>query len=447
MAPTLKDSHPFTLVPGAKAPFTVERWVFPNGLTLLLAEDHAAPVFAYQTWFDVGSANERAGRTGIAHLFEHLMFKRTTNHPDGEFDRVMESRGGSSNAATWVDWTFYTSGLPARGDNFDVVAALEADRMEHLVLDVPQVEAEREVVLNERRYRVDNVPDGRMSERLYALAFEKHPYHWPTIGWERDIRAISTDDCTAFYRTWYSPNNATVVVIGDVDGAHVRETIERAYGKLAPQDLPTERFTLDPPLGPRREEMPLTVESEKLLVAWRAPEVTAADRAALSVIETLAFQGQSSRVTRRLVDELSIAAECSSMLTPFKYPGLFEVKIDVAFEHVAEEAERELEAIFARFATEDVPRDELAKAVNQIELGFYGGLRTTSDKAEALGHHHVTMGDYRRLFQEVARVQAVTPADIRRVASAVFRPENRTTIVGRVDASGESAAAGEEEAS
>jgi len=430
-SPSLLEKTPFVVVPGSPAPLTVERWRWPNGLTLILAEDHSAPVFAYQTWFDVGSANERVGRTGIAHLFEHLMFKRTKNHPDGEFDRTMESRGGSSNAATWVDWTYYTSGLPALGDNFEVVAALEADRMEHLVLDREQVEAEREVVLNERRYRVDNVPDGRMSERLYALAFTKHPYHWPTIGWEEDIRAISTDDCTAFYRTWYSPNNATLVIAGDLDGERVREVIGRAYGPLAAQELPPERFDIDPIAGPRREEMALTVESEKLLVGWRCAEITAPTRTALNVLETLAFQGASSRVTRRLVDELQIATGASSMVTPFKYPGLFEVKIDLAADHTAEEAERELEAIFTRFATEPVPAAELAKAKNQIELGFLSGLRTAGEKAEALGHIHVTTGDYRRLFEEMTKVQKVTPEDVRRVAAEVFAPGNRVTVVGR----------------
>ena len=431
-SPTLVDSHPFRVVPSREpAPFQVERWRYPNGLTLLLVEDHAAPVFAYQTWFDVGSANETPGRTGIAHLFEHLMFKRTANHAEGEFDRTMESRGGSSNAATWVDWTYYTSGLPSHGDNLETVAGLESDRMANLILDVPQVEAEREVVLNERSYRVDNIPDGLMGERLYGMAFTKHPYHWPTIGWEKDIRAITIEDCIAFYRTWYSPNNATLVIVGDVDGAKVREIVGARYGSLEPQTLPAEAFTIDGPPGPRREEMRLTIESEKLLVGWRAPAIGSPDRSIVSVLEAMAFQGNSSRVTRRLVDDLQIAVDASSMVTPFKYPGVFEVKVDLAAGHTCEEAERELEAIFTRFATEDAGAEELTKAKNQIELGFFSGLRTASEKGEILGHMHVSAGDYRKLFEEVPRVQSVTAADVRRVAAEIFRPENRTTVAGR----------------
>jgi zinc protease len=426
LRPVLLDACPF-----AAAPFKVERWRYANGLTLILVEDHAAPVFAYQTWFDVGSANEVTGKTGIAHLFEHLMFKRTKHHGEGEFDRLMESHGGSSNAATWVDWTYYTSGLPSRAGNLELVADLEADRMENLILDADQVEAEREVVLNERRYRVDNQPDGRMTERLYADSFGKHPYGWPTIGWEKDIRAITPEDCVAFYRTWYSPNNATVVVVGDVDGAHVREVIGSRYAGLESQSLPSEQFTPAPASGASRDEMKLTIEADKILLGWRASAIDHPDRPALEVLEALAFHGASGRVKRRLVDEIAIAIDVAAMITPFKYPGLFEVKIDLVDGHPAEEAERELAALLTRFATEEVPPAELAKAKNQSELGFFAGLRTATEKAEALALHHVTMGDYRKLFDAVPRVQAVTAADVKRVAAQVFRPENLSVIVGR----------------
>jgi zinc protease len=424
---SLVDRTPF-----AGSTHVVERWRLDNGLTVLLVEDHAAPVFSWQTWFDVGSANETVGKTGIAHLFEHLMFKATKNVADGEFDKIMEARGGSTNAATWVDWTFYLSGLPAKGDNLELVAKLEADRMVNLVLNDAQVEAEREVVLNERRFRVDNSPDGLASEALYALAFDVHPYRWPTIGWEADIRAITTRDCLDFYRVWYAPNNATVVIVGDVDSAKTIGIVERSYGAIASQPVPEERLAAEPPQkAEKRKELALTIESEKLLVAWHVPGMTAAERPALQVMEQLAFGGNSARARRRLVDEQQIAVDVGSMLTPFKHPGLLEVKVEMREGKRGEEGLAALDSVLDRFAAEDVTALELTKARNQVELGFRHGLKTATERAEALGNMHLTAGDFRRLFDEVPRVRAVTAADVRAAAAALLAPANRAVLFAR----------------
>ena len=189
-----------------------------NGLKVILLRDPAAPVFAYQTWFAVGSRHEREGKTGIAHLFEHLMFNETESLPPGEFDRKLEAAGGETNAATWVDWTYYRDNLPQGG------AGAGGARSRPIAWRTwcwatTQVESEREVVANERRYRVDDDVDGFLNEELYKLAFTTHPYHWPTIGWMEDIEAITIDDCRTFYRTYYAPNNATLVIVGDIDEA------------------------------------------------------------------------------------------------------------------------------------------------------------------------------------------------------------------------------------
>jgi len=426
VSPVLLEKTPF-----AGSPYEIQRWRFPNGLTLLLMEDRSSPVFAYQTWFDVGSCNESPGKTGIAHLFEHLMFKATKNLADGEFDKILESRGTSSNAATWVDWTFYTSGLPSDAGNLDLVAKLEADRMVNLILNETQLEAEREVVLNERRYRVDNSPDGLLSELLYSKAWKKHPYHWPTIGWEPDIRAITLEDCLAFYRTYYAPNNATVLVIGDVDSKEVLETIGRHYGALESQAIPGESFVEEPVSGETRAETTLQVEADKLLVGFRSPALVSDDRAAALVIEALGFGGLSARVRRRLVDEDELCSDISAMLAPFKYPGLLEIRVEMRDGSTAEEGEKALLEELERFAKEDVAAHELEKARNQVELGFLSGMRGATEKAESLGNMHLAGGDYRRLFTEVSRVQAVTAKDVRRVAATLFAPANRTVVIGR----------------
>src|SRR5512134_3260786 len=215
---------------------TARRYRLANGLGLIAAIDRRAPIVALQTWFRVGSRHERPGATGMAHLFEHLMFSQTESLPPGEFDRVVERTGGESNAATWVDWTYYRLSLPAR--DLALAVRLESERMTRLVLAPEPVEAERDVVTNERRERVEDDVDGWLDEQLMALAFEVHPYRWPTIGWMEDIRALPLDDIRAFYRTWYTPNNATLVVVGDFDEAELLDVVEAGYGPIPPAVLP-----------------------------------------------------------------------------------------------------------------------------------------------------------------------------------------------------------------
>ncbi len=217
---------------------TLHRWRLANGLTVLVLVDAIAPVATYQTWFKVGSRHERPGKTGLAHLFEHLMFNETENLPAGTFDKKLEENGAETNAATWVDWTYYYESLPA--DRIKLAVKLEAERMARLVLREPQVKSEKEVVANERRYRVDDDVEGSANELLYKTAFTRHPYGWPTIGWMEDIQGFSPEDCVAFYRTYYAPNNATVVVVGDVRERDLLAAIVREYGPLPSQPIPPE---------------------------------------------------------------------------------------------------------------------------------------------------------------------------------------------------------------
>src|ERR1700749_680263 len=215
---------------------TARRYRLANGLGLLTAIDRSAPIVALQTWYRVGSRHERPGATGMAHLFEHLMFGQTQKLAPGEFDRLVEVTGGESNAATWVDWTYYRLSLPAR--DLALGLKLESQRMQHLVLEPTPVEAERDVVTNERRERVEDDVDGWLDEKLMASAFPVHPYRWPTIGWMEDIRALSLPDIPAFYRTWYAPNNATLVCVGDFDEAALMDLVATSYGGIAPAVLP-----------------------------------------------------------------------------------------------------------------------------------------------------------------------------------------------------------------
>jgi zinc protease len=265
--------------PGAKLSFEgvhpfgdglLQRYRLENGLTVLVLVDRSAPVVSYFTWFFVGSRHEKPGKTGIAHLFEHLMFNETSNLKAGDFDKKLEENGAETNAATWVDWTYYYESIP--NDRLQLVIKLESDRMAHLVLREPQVKSEIEVVANERRFRVDDDVEGAASELLYKTAFTAHPYHWPTIGWMPDIQGFSPEDCEAFYKTYYAPNNAVVVVVGDVREPRLLEQIRAAYGGLPSSTIPADDAEPEPP---QLEERTVTVHkptaTEKLFVGYRGP--------------------------------------------------------------------------------------------------------------------------------------------------------------------------------
>ncbi|HEY0191466.1 MAG TPA: pitrilysin family protein, partial [Kofleriaceae bacterium] len=223
---------------------TARRYRLANGLGLVTAIDRSAPIVALQTWYRVGSRHERPGATGMAHLFEHLMFGQTQKLAPGEFDRLVEVTGGESNAATWVDWTYYRLSLPAR--DLELGVRLESERMQLLVLEPVPVEAERDVVTNERRERVEDDVDGWLDEQLMAHAFTEHPYRWPTIGWMEDIRALALPEIRAFYRTWYAPNNATLICVGDFDEQQLLGLVADHYGHIPPAELPVTTAPAEP---------------------------------------------------------------------------------------------------------------------------------------------------------------------------------------------------------
>ncbi|MEO7092512.1 MAG: pitrilysin family protein, partial [Polyangiales bacterium] len=261
----------------------VKRYRMGNGLKVLLLVDRGAPVVSYHTWFRVGSRDEKPGKTGLAHLFEHLMFNETTHLAAGEFDRTLEENGAESNAATWLDWTMYHENLPA--PKLALAVKLESDRMANLVLRDKQVSSEKEVVANERRYRVDDDVEGSINELLYKTAFDTHPYHWPTIGWMKDIEAFTTQDCEAFYKTFYAPNHATVVIVGDVVEDDALKLVQDAYGALPPSQLPPRVYPEEPvQTKERRLEVKKPTATEKVMFGYKGPNLQSADHAALTVL-------------------------------------------------------------------------------------------------------------------------------------------------------------------
>jgi zinc protease len=407
----------------------VRHYQLENGLELLALRDASAPLIALQTWFRVGSRNEREGKTGMAHLFEHLMFNQTEHLAPGEFDRKLEAIGADSNAATWLDWTHYRESFPRA--HLDLVLSLEADRMAHLVVHDPQVASEKEVVANERRLRVDDDVEGFLEEELYRLAYAVHPYRWPTIGWMRDILAFTTDDARTFYRTYYAPNNATLVMVGDLDPEAACARIEERYGALERSHLPAEERVVEPPIGaPRRAVFDKAVQADRLLAGWRGVGLADHAHAAIEVLVDLLAGGNSSRLHRTLVQERELAASVHANAPEFRDPGLIELRVAMARGRPAEEAEALIDEEAARIADEGPSAVELDRAKARLEARMWRGLRPQDGKAEALGHWHTTVGDYRGLFAAAERVRAVDVEAVRRAAARIA-PSRRVTVIAR----------------
>ncbi len=418
------EAHPF----GGGAP--VQRFRLSNGLEVLVLVDREAPVFSYQTWFAVGSRHERPGKTGLAHLFEHLMFNETEKLPYGVFDRKLEEAGAESNAATWVDWTYYYENLPREA--LGLATELESERMARLVLQEPQVAREKEVVMNERRMRVDDDVDGSVSELLYSTVFREHGYSWPTIGWMQDIEGFTTADCAEFYRAYYAPNNATLVVVGDVDVPALLSLVVERYGALSASARPREDVRPEPPqTEERRVEVHKPTETERLVVAYRGPALGDQDHAALSVVNDVLFAGRGSRLYGALVQRGELAIDCRGWVSTFRDPGLYEISVtarpDVTAEALLEVLDRELAEIVASPPTDD----ELARVKAKMELGALSGLQTVAGKAEQIGFWSVVTGDPSDAFRRLSAVRRLTPDDLLRAARRYLTPSSRTVILVR----------------
>lgn len=424
MRPTLDFVH--THSPS----LTVERYTLPNGLELLFQPDPQATVFSYQTWFRVGGAQQHAGRTGLAHLFEHLMFKGTRARPEGVFDRELESRGGRSNAATWVDWTCYHADLPA--GHLEAIVDLEIDRWRHLDLTAEKLEVERKVVINERKECVDNEPSAQLSEALWSLALGDHPNGVPTIGWMHDIESLTLADCQQFHDTWYRPNNATIVVAGGVDRDRLLDLIGAAYGPLEAGPLPPRTVPPVAPIEtPRETRRRLTTATERLVMGFVAPAATDPRHPVLEIINEIMCEGDSALLQRALISEGELAASFYSFVPTFRGPGVFELSVDLRPDQTSEAAEAVILEVIADVAANGVPLAALEKARNRLETHFYRGLQTADQRAQSLGYWAVTAGDFRRLFTLAEAYRGVGVDDVKAVTAELLDARRRAVVRAR----------------
>ncbi|MFO0616514.1 MAG: pitrilysin family protein [Polyangiaceae bacterium] len=412
----------------------VESYALANGLRLLVEVDPSAPVVCLQTWVRVGSRFEREGKTGICHLFEHLMFGETELSGPGVFDRTLEEAGVETNAATFLDWTYYHQNLPKEALALSI--RLESERLTRLVLREPQVASEKEVVSNERRQRVDDDIDGFVSELLYKTAFERHGYGIPTIGWMKDIQAFTPEDCVAFYKTYYAPNNVTLVVVGDVELPALLDLVERHYGGFDASVIPPEVERPEPPqIAERRVSVEKPTETFKVAVGYKSPAFGDPDHAPMSVLSEILFGGRGSRVHRALVRTKEIASEVRGYVGTFKHPSLFDIWLSAREPHDSAALLAALDEELDRVVREPVSAAELEKAKARIELGTLQGLESVSGKAETIGLYDTVLGTPASLFDKLEEQRRVTIEDVARVAKTYLRREGRTVV--EVEPSGE----------
>lgn len=401
-----------------------------NGLRFVVAQDRSTPIASVNVWYHVGSGYERPGRTGFAHLFEHVMFEGSRNVKEGQFDQLLEAAGASNNGSTTTDRTNYYETGPA---NFVPLALwLEADRMGGLLDDMSQakLDGQRAVVKNERRQRYENQPYGLMWETAYAALYPAgHPYSWTTIGSMADLDAASLEDVSAFFRTYYTPNNAVVTVVGDVDPAEVRRWAEQFFGGI-PRGPEVERPAVNVP--PLASTQYLTREDRVTLpqvaMVWRTGPRLHADEAALNVLASLLTSGKSSRLYKRLVYDEQVAAFTQSFNDASLVSGDFWVIIRARQNVDLDGIEAAVNEEIAKLAATPPTAEELARVTNGLETAFIRGLETVEGKADQLNDYVFYAGTPDFLARDLARYRAVTPADVQRVAREYLQGKNHLVL-------------------
>lgn len=400
----------------------------PNGLTLVLSEDHSTPIVHVNLTYHVGSKNEKPGRTGFAHLFEHLMFKGSKNVLPEAHTSYIASVGGQSNAFTTDDETTFWQTVPSQ--YLPLVLWLEADRMATLRMDRETFANEREVVKEERRMRVDNQPYGKLNEIIYEQAFSVHPYKHPTIGSMADLEAASLEDVRDFYRTYYVPSNATMVIVGDFDSAQALQLVNQYLGRVpkaereVPRDIPKE----PPQTKEKRVTLQQPVPLPAVVVAYHVTYDGNPDSYPLHIAAKVLSDGQSSRIYKKLVYEKQLAVAAFGSANLIEDPNLFYAVAIVQPGRSTEEVATALIAELERLKTEPITEHELQQTKNQFARDYILNRESNQQKAGQLSHAVVIHRDIKTADGEFDIFEKITADDVQRVAKTYFRPENRLVL-------------------
>lgn len=416
----------FSAWPSSALAAEPKEYVLDNGLKVLLVEAPKAPVVTVQIWYKVGSRNEVLGRAGLSHMLEHMMFKGTPRNPKGAFSRTIRKNGGNDNAFTSQDFTGYFENLAA--DRAELALELEADRLRGLLLDEKEFQLEREVVKEERRLRTEDDPQSFLVESLFAQAFLMHPYHWPIIGWFPDLNAMTREDLKRHYDTYYVPNNATLIVVGDIKADALLPTIKRLFESIPKGPAPPQQVVAEPEQkGERRIIVKREAQLPFVMAGYRVPNYSDADSYPLTVLESILSHGKSARLYRSLVYEqkkaLAVGAEYSLLQTD---PELFYFYAVVKPGRKVEEVEQALYSEIAKLQAEPPAAKELQRARNQVEAAYVFGQDSNFRQAMLLGQAETVGAGWRHVGRFLERIRSVTAEDVQRVAKRYFVQDART---------------------
>ena len=404
---------------GAQSPLQVPYRLFtlPNGLTVILHQDRSVPIVGVNLWYHVGSANERPGRTGFAHLFEHLMFEGSKHVKEGEFDTLLEAAGGNNNGSTEPDRTNYIIDVPSNA--LELALFLESDRMEYLLdaMTPTRVDGQRDVVKNERRQSYENQPYGMAFLELSRMLYPpEHPYSWPTIGHMEDLTAASYDDVVAFFKKYYAPGNASLAIVGDIDLDAARKLVEKWFGEI-PRGEPV------PPLPPqpaqvtevKRKTLTDQVQLPRLHLAWLTPPAYAPADAALDVVSSILAGGKNSRLYKRLVYDTQIAQDVAAFQQSQTLGSTFLIMATARPGHSAEDMQKAIDEELDRLRREPPDAREVQRAINEIEAAFYRQMERVggfNGKAEQMNAYYFASGNPDFFAEDLARYTALTPTDV-----------------------------------
>jgi len=415
--------------PAQKIEVQYTQFTLPNGLHVILHEDHGVPLVTVNTWYHVGSANERPGRTGFAHLFEHLMFMGSGHAPYGQFDERLEAVGGTNNASTENDRTNYYIDVPSNA--LELALFFESDRMGYLLdaMKPMTVDAQRDVVKNERRQSYENRPYGMADITLGEMLFpENHPYHWPVIGYMPDLTAATYEDVVAFFKTYYSPSNASLVVAGDIDTTKARTLVEQWFSDVKPGPAPAPMTIPGVALtGVQKKTITDRVQLPRLFLAWLTPRHLEPGDAALDVVADVLAGGKNSRLYKRLVYDMQIAQDVSAYQESQALCSTFHITATPRPGHTPDELQTVIDEEIGKLQREGPSDHEVQRSLNQIEASFYNRMERLggfSGKADQINAYFTETGDPNWFGQDLGRYRALSPSNIRAAATA-FLPRDR----------------------
>ncbi|MGE5430313.1 MAG: M16 family metallopeptidase [Syntrophomonadaceae bacterium] len=403
----------------------IKTFTLNNGMKIIMLEDHSIPNANMYLFWRVGSRNEYPGITGISHFFEHMMFNGAKKYGPKIFDQVMEFNGGANNAYTTENVTVYTDWFPSSA--LETIFDLEADRIANLDFNDKLVESERGVILSERSTGLENSNFEFLNQPLLGAAMTAHPYHWPVIGYESDIKNWSKSDLQNYFKTYYAPNNCVAVISGDINPEQVHELAQKYFEPIPKQNPPRKIHTVEPEqLGEKRLTVYKAVSTPNVMLAYHVPQTGSSDYYALDMLNSILSEGKSSRLYNALVDKKQLATEVFSYIPQAFDPFLMFIYAVAGDNVKAETLEEAICVELDKISKDGVTEAELQKVKNQKLMEFYHSMETINGKANSIGTYELFFGNYTKLFSAPDDYKKVTNEDIKRVASRYFVPTNRT---------------------